>query len=266
MHKNDCGPVKRLLIALSVICVSAAASVLLTFPCFGALPSDESMTTDSGYRAYIEDDADLLTDAEEMALYELMQELTLYGNVAFKTIDENSYSSTEGFILDYYDEMFGESSGGVFLIDMDYRNVWIRCHGAMSKVITNAYTDTITDNVYTYASKEDYYGCAYEAFAEMLVLLQGNKIAQPMKYISNALLATILGLIITYFIVKIMSRAKKPSKEELLEGTRYSYRFENAQAVFSHQTKKYDPPSSSGGGGGGGGGGGSGGSSGGHGF
>ena len=225
---------------------------------------DANTDYDTGYQAFIEDDADLLTDTEETDLYELLQELTLYGNVAFKTIDYNEYSSTEGYILNYYDQKFGQSSGGVFLIDMDYRNIWIRCHGEMSKIITNAYTDTITDNVYTFASDGDYYECAYEAFAEMLILLQGNKIAQPMKYLSNAFLAVILGLIITYFIVKLTSRASKPSEKELLEGTRYSYQFNHAEAVFNHQTKKYDPPSSGSGGGGGGGGGG--GSSGGHSF
>lgn len=228
--------------------------------------ASETADYHTGYEVIIEDDADLLTDEEEESLYELMNEITLYGNIAFKTIDYNDYSSTERYILDYYDDLFGISSGGVFLIDMDYRNIWIRCHGSMSNIITDAYTDTITDNVYTYASDADYYGCAYETFSQMLTLLQGHKIAQPMKYISNAFLAMIIGLLITYFIVKLMSVAKAPSDKQLMEGTRYSYQLKNPDAIFTHETKKYDPPSSSSGGSGGGGGGGGGGSSGGHSF
>lgn len=42
--------------------------------------------------------------------------------------------------------------------------------------------------------------------------------------------------------------SQKPSERELLEATRYQYRFSNPQAVFTHTTKTYDPPSSSSGG------------------
>lgn len=70
---------------------------------------------------------------------------------------------------------------------MDNRNIWIHSNGGIYRIITSSYADTITDNVYQYATKRDYYGCCYEAFTEMLTLLQGNRIAQPMKYISNAL-------------------------------------------------------------------------------
>ena len=111
------------------------------------------------------------------------------------------------------------------------------------------------------------YECAYKAFQQILSLLQGNKIAQPMKYISNTFLAIILALLVNYFVVKIMSVARKPSEKQLLEATKNGFRFENPEVTFTHETKRYDPPSSSSSGGGGGGGGGhSGGGGGGHSF
>lgn len=220
----------------------------------------------TGYQVLIEDDADLLTGEEENRLAELMKEITEYGNAALKTIDHNS-RSTQSYIKEYYSDTFGQGSGTVFLIDMDNRNIWIQSNGRIYRIITTSYADTITDNVYRYAADADYYGCCYEAFSEMLALLQGNRIAQPMKYISNVLLAIIISLFIMYFVVRAMSASKKPNEKELLAATRHQYRLSSPQAVFTHTTKTYSPPSSSGGGGGhGGGGGGHGGGGGGHSF
>ncbi|MDE5950314.1 MAG: hypothetical protein K2H12_01870, partial [Acetatifactor sp.] len=43
----------------------------------------------TGYQVYIEDDAGLLSVAEQQELAEQMQGITAYGNVMFKTISEN---------------------------------------------------------------------------------------------------------------------------------------------------------------------------------
>lgn len=179
-----------------------------------ALAEEKYFNEDTGYRVVIEDDADLLTDEEEEELAELMEGITDYGSAALKTIDYNS-QSTESYIRNYYSDIFGQASGTVFLIDMDNRNIWIHSNGGNYRIITSSYADTITDNVYKYATNKDYYGCCYEAFTEMLTLLRGNRIAQPMKYISNMFFALILGLLITYFVVRAMSISPKPNEKEL---------------------------------------------------
>lgn len=219
----------------------------------------------TGYRVIIEDDADLISSPQEDALAEVMEGITAYGNVAFKSIDDNGYS-TERYIKAYYEEMFGTESGTVFLIDMDNRNIWIHSNGGIYRVITGSYADVITDNVYRYASDGDYFSCGREAFSQILARLRGERIAQPMKYISNLLLSVILGLMATYFMVRTMSMSRKPSDKELLEATRYQYLLTDPQTIHTGTTKKYDPPSSGGGGrsGGSGGGGRSGGGGGGH--
>lgn len=224
----------------------------------------ENQETD--YEVIIEDQADLLTDAEEADLLEDMKPITEYGNVAFVSISENSYYSTETFAREFYRSYFGKSSGTVFVIDMDERYIWIHSDGAVYKRITTSYANTITDNVYSYASDQEYYNCASDAYEQIYTLLEGGRIAQPMKYICNLLLAVILALLINFFIVMWYSRSKKASTSELLTGIYHKVDILNPTVTHTHQTKRYSPQSSGSGGGGrsGGGGGGRSGGGGGH--
>ena len=223
---------------------------------------------DTGYRALIEDQAELLTKGDCQRLLESMKKITAYGNTAFLTTNTNS-GSTEKFARDSYRRLFGTDSGTVFVIDMDNRNIWIFSDGAVYKVITKAYANTITDNVYRYASKEDYYYCAAEAFYEINKLLEGQKIGRPMKYISNALLAMILSLLANFGLIIVFTRLRKPREDVTLAHIHRKLVYSNIVGTYSYQTKIYDPVShgsSEGGGGGGRSGGGSSGGGGGHGF
>lgn len=212
---------------------------------------------ETSYRIIIEDDAGLLNNEEEQDLAALMQEITTYGNVAFKTIDTNN-RGTESYARQYYQDQFGTASGTLFLIDMDNRNIWIHSDGAVYKTITKSYADTITDNVYRYASDGNYYDCASHTYEQILTLLKGNKIAQPMKYISNALLAVILALLLNYGLVSFFARMKKPGRKELLSNGQNHFHYTQPRAFFVRESRTYNPTSSdssssgsSGGGGGG---------------
>ena len=227
----------------------------------------ESTNMETGYRIQLCDMADLLTPSEEEELIEVMLPISAYGNVAFVSIETNPTYSTERYVESYYEENFGYSSGTVFIIDMDERYIWIHSNGEIYKTITDAYATTITDNVYSYASAEDYLSCASVAFEQINTLLEGRTIAQPMKYISNALLAIVLALLINYFLVMMLSRSRKASTSQLINGTFYKADIKNPRAEFIKQTKRYSPQSSGSSGGGrsgGGGGGGSRGGGGGH--
>lgn len=208
--------------------------------------------SDTTYQVVIEDQANLLSEREKTQLAKEMQEITTYGNAAFITIVQNSYSSTEQFIRNYYWEQFQEESGIVFLIDMDYRKIWIHCNGRIYRTITKSYADIITDNVYSYASKQEYYQCASKAFSQVITLLKGEKIAQPMKYICNTILALVLAFLINYFIVMIYSKSKRPSRAEGLTGIPMQYKLNHPRAQLVRETKRYSPIRSSGGSGGGG--------------
>lgn len=218
------------------------------------------LNPETSYRVVLEDDALLLDDEEVQNLAALMQEVTVYGNAAFKTIDNND-GGTESYARRYYQEQFGTESGTLFLIDMDNRNIWIHSDGAIYQVITTAYANTITDNVYRHASGGDYYDCAAQAYEQILTLLKGHRIAQPMKYISNALLALILALLLNYGLVCYYARIKKPRRRELLRSGRHHFSYTQPKAYFVRESRTYNPVSSdsgsSGGSSGGGGGGGS---------
>ncbi len=243
-------------------------SMLFTLNC-KANELDKAYTNpDTGYFILMEDDASLLSTSEKEDLISEMQVITAYGNVAFKSIDYDPYSDTGDYAYDYYAEVFGSQSGTIFLIDMDNRKIWIHSNGDIYDIVTKSYADTITDNVYTYASDADYYKCASEAYKQITRLLSGQKISQPMKYISNGLLALILGLIINFFFVGIVSHPRKASDRAVIENLyTATCSLNNPSAVFKNQTKVYSPQSdSSSGGGGGSSGGGGGGGGGGHSF
>lgn len=257
-------------------CLKRSALLLLSgislwlFGGIRAIGAELYINPDTEYVVILEDDADLLTDAEEAELAGKMQEITRWGSAAFKSIDENE-TSTERYIESYYREKFGRESGTVFLIDMDNRNIWIKNNGQISRIITDSYSDTITDNSYRYASRGEYFACAMEVFDEIETLLAGSRIAQPMKYVSNGFLAVILALLLNYFLMRGMSKKRAPKESELLAGMAHHYFLNNPRATHLGQTKRYDPVSSdsgssSGGSSGGGGGGGSSGSGGGHSF
>lgn len=248
------------------ICAGIMAVCIL---CFGfseeAYAGTYDTNPETGYEVVIDDGADLLSEEEEEMLGGKMMEVTPYGSAAFVTVDSN-YSSAGSYAEDYFYDCFGYGSGTLFLIDMDNREIYIYSDGAVYRTITKSYANTITDNIYTYASDAEYFTCAYKAFEQIVTLLEGNRIAQPMKYASNAFLAVLLALLINYFVVMITSAAKKPGEKELLEATKHRCSLVNTEAVYTHTTKKYDPPSSSSSGGGGRSGGGGGGGGGGHSF
>ena len=222
---------------------------LLLALCISFITGGITVQASNYYEVLLEDDADLLSAKEEEALLEAMEPITEYGNVAFKSIDQNS-ANTDYYAEYYYDSHFGTESGIVFVIDMDNRNIYIYSDGSMHRTITNSMAYTITDNVYTYASDGDYYSCAYYAYSQILTKMQGGKVAQPMKYASNVFLALLLALLIKYFFVKATSKAKKAKDEELLNNLAMHCVINNARAQFTHQTKRYSPKSSSSGGGG----------------
>lgn len=204
-----------------------------------------SSNPETGYYIRIDDAANLLSISEETELQKYMEPISDYGNVAFVSIDNNPEYSTERYAKGYYKEHFGSSSGVLLLIDMEERYIWIYSQGEIYDTVTTAYANTITDNVYSYATRHDYLTCASKAFTQINTLLQGKPIAQPMKYISNALLSVAIALLINYFLVMALSHSRKPSNSQLLDGIFSKTQINNSQAQFVRQTKRYSPQSSS---------------------
>lgn len=199
---------------------------------------------ETGYEVRIEDDASLLSYDEISALADTMKPVTEYGNVAFKSVASNA-SDTSTFAQSFYKSNFGTDSGTVFVIDMDNRNIWIFSDGTVYRTITKSYANTITDNVYRYASDARYFDCANEAFQQIYTLLEGGRVMQPMKYISNALLAVIIALLLNFAWICYFSRLKSPTSKEVLRSLESHFTHGEPTAVFTHETKIYDPVSDS---------------------
>lgn len=243
---------RKIVVLLSVICI--ALSSLWTENVYADY-SDYNF--DTNYDLIIIDDADLLSDDEESKLAEIMCKITKHGNVGFYSTEDYS-GSTESVAREFYESNFGSESGVIFVIDMYNRNIYFWTDGKVGDYLTESYCNIIADNIYTKATDGDYCGCAYKGFSQVNALLEGRKIAQPMRYISNSLLAICLSVMFTYFFALFMSRGRKASTKEEVAAMMHSCYVKDPSVVFAHQTKKYDPPSSSSSGGGGGGGGGGG--------
>lgn len=237
---------------------------LLLFPA-QVLAQEAFTNSDTSYRVVMQDNADLLTDQEEKALIEVMKPITVYGNVAFVTTDYNS-SSADSFAQSTYRNFFGTKSGTLFLIDMDNRMIYIFSDGKIYRTITKSYANTITDNVYRYASSKNYFACAAKAFEQINTLLAGGHIMQPMKHISNFLLAIILGILINYFRILFWHSKSKPRTEDIVDNMDHHVNFTDVNYKLISSRKYYHSSDSGGGGSSGGGGGGSSGGGGGHSF
>lgn len=259
--KTICKSIGYMFVTMLFCVVVFASSVFISHAAFAG---EVYTNPDTGYQVVIEDDAELLMDYEREELAEVMKEITVWGNVVFKTIDDNP-TSTGLFAERYYHELFDKNSGTLFLIDMDNRNIWIFSDGAVYRTVTQSYADTVTDNVYRYASREEYYECAAKVFEQITSLLKGQRIAQPMKYISNFLLAATLALLFNFVFVLSVTKIRRPRQDELLRTVQKRFTSTKVNATFTHKSKTYSPQSSgsSGGGGGGHSGGGGGGHSGG---
>lgn len=216
-----------------------------------------------GHTLLIEDDAKLLTEEEVEKLKEKMKPLTKYGHIVFKSISTNPKYSTKEFANDYYYSKFGNESGTIFIIDMDKRMIYIVSAGENYKHITDSKADIITDNIYRYATRKEYYECAEKAFEQIGIVLDGGKIAEPMRHASNVVIAIVLAFFINFFIVLNASKLKKAANSEVLKNCDIAFEAGNVDGRKTGTHKVYSPPSSSSSGGSSGGGGGGGGFSGG---
>jgi len=258
---------RKLLLSLLlfILAVSLAA---------GALAESASLKNEeTGFEAVIDDPAGLLTKDEISAVLDAMGSITAYANAGFVTYGASG-SDTSSVLKKaerWGESRFGRNSGyTVFMIDMRTRRLGIFSSQNIYHLLTTAKANTISDNVYRYASREDYAGCAKEAFREIVRVMEGNAVGGSMKYISNVFLALICAILITYMLITGRMRNEQATTMQTLT---QAAGIGAGTAVTGHVLKKvvHHQRSSGGhggfgGGGGGFGGGGGGGGGGSHGF
>lgn len=214
---------------------------------------------ENGYRAIVEDNADLFTDSEEAKLLSQLKELTKYGNMGILT--NTSYNSdAASYARSQYISMFGETNGALFLIDMYNRRLQIFSGEDVFKTLSTAKTNEITDLVYKYASDGDYYKTAEETIRLMGISLDGGRVVAPMRYATNALFALGLVLIINFIIIMIQ-RKRSTKMNVMMNALVYNSKaarssaVQSVRTVMTKQTKRKHVESTGGGGFSGGGGG-----------
>ena len=171
------------------------------------LPLPVLAAEESGYRVVIDDEAVLLTEAEEETLRAVMEKVLPYGNAAFVSVNENA-TTTERLAESKFMEFFGDVSGALLIIDMDNRYIQLIADKDVYKVVNKTRCNEITDNIYTYASKGDYLACASKAFEQVTGLLEGQRIAAPFRYVTNAFLAVCLALLGNFALMSLQRRKK----------------------------------------------------------
>lgn len=175
----------------------------------------------------IQDDAGLFSIVDITRLREECERLTEYGHVGIYTISSDygyginivspqaKLYETSAIASVKYEDWYGTSSAFLFVIDMANREVYIETDGYIGDTITPGKARSITDNVYKLASKRDYSGCVTKAVGQAWDLLEGRRIAEPMKYASNAVIAVLLGLVINFIVLRMLNRKKEVSVAEL---------------------------------------------------
>ena len=200
-----------LLSALAPSISVLAASVLGSLP---KLPSRRNERT--GYSAVIADEADLLSASEEAKLLDEMYPLTEYANIAIYTV------STSTSMKDYERarkkrvELFGtNANAAIFTIDMYLRRIVIQRRGNMEKFFNNSRANNITNNVASMATQKKYYSVCSTAMRQMRDVIQERDVPEPMRYLSNAVIALMLGCI-TAFVIAVLtsSSIRKKKKNE----------------------------------------------------
>lgn len=219
------------LLAVWVFCAG-----IVTFP----------VRADGGYEVVIRDEADLFTDSQEAQLKEEMTEIRTYGDVLLYTCERSGDSHT--LAENAFQSVFHadtRDSGTVFMINMETREIYIYNSGRISRTITSGYSETITDNVYRRASAGDYYSCAREVFSQEAAVLSGARIAQPMKYVSNVLLAFVFSLFLVYILVRCNAGKHRADKGEIMTAIQADPDYRNVHVSVYNRTRVYDPPHSS---------------------
>ena len=199
------------------------------------LSSSVYQNSDTGYTAYIDDEEDLLSSSEEENLLKKLVPLTQYGNVAFLS-GRGEYSAA-ATIRDFYNEVFYGKSGLIFFIDMENREIRIQSGGAFYRTISSDVANSITDNVYVFASNGDYYRTAAVAFSQVKAKMEGRFVATPMRWISNFFLAIFLGLLFNFTMLLMTWKQNRAGSKAVLGALRPNMILGNREVIMTNQTK-----------------------------
>lgn len=162
---------------------------------------------------YIEDDAGLLSSEEYQELEGYLEGLDDSINYVAVTSNTSDYGvDADSRLYHYYTTKYADDADGVaFIIDMYDREIILAGYGDVQNKLSSADALDITDNIYSYASYEDYYSCIYYAFHQANSLINDGFILRPMRIIIIFLSSIILGFLGCFlYAVYQRSNSKAP--------------------------------------------------------
>ena len=154
-------------------------------------------TQRAGYRLYMQDDADLLTDAEEQRLLSVMENLLPYANVAFLSTRSGG-GSTSQKALNYRDNTLGlprQIPLILLIIDMQNREIYLFSQGNIESILTRSNATAITEEAAAYLKKGNYCLGAEKAFELTGDLFATRTVSSPMRLAAALIAAPALGLL-----------------------------------------------------------------------
>lgn len=201
----------------------------------------------TGYSAYIIDNANYLTDAEEDELLERMMQVTTYTNIIYLTSEDNTFgtmSFSSSYANSVLDSLVADGRPGVcYLCDNEYD--YISAKGPARKVINSSKCSSIADNVYRLSADERYCDAAIKACKQIYSLYKGDDIPQPMLYICTAFISLFLALLINFSYVNKKSAVTRATQLEMVMGSLRKINTDNFNITLTNTTRVYSPPSSS---------------------
>ncbi len=167
----------------------------------------------------IDDEIHLFREDELAALTEKMEPLCAFGTPVLWVT--RAAGEAEALCVQKYVSDIGYGRSGIlFMINLNTRDLYLYVDGAIGDAISVSDCLDITDNVYREASGGYFMSCAANVFNQAGKLLNNERIARPMHYITSFLLAVCMALLITFVIVvrpgnKGIFQLKKRPKPDL---------------------------------------------------
>jgi len=185
----------------------------------------ENENLETGYRAIISDDIDLINESDYAEILEAMDPVTEYGNAMLyvaelgvkKPLLSGLYKQAENI----YDEKFGLSTNGMLLmIDMDSRELVLRTFGEFMEEIPDKSVDNILSKSYKLASSGDYTGCIIKVFDLSEKTLKKVFIPHTTTWLCNGLVSALMALLITFKLANKNVGYPPPEKSIRAHGVR----------------------------------------------
>jgi len=233
-------------------------SISVSLSCFAGL------STFAATDPRLVDDADILTDEEELTLTAMLDEVSdrIQLDVVIVTVDDMGYKTAEAFADDYMDYNGYGYNGGedcvLLAIGMAEREYHFSTRGFGIEAFTDDAIDNTKEVLEDHLTFDEYYD-AFVAFVELTEEFvtsarNGNPYKAPFSFFSSFLIAVVVGFIIALITVSVM-KGKLKSVRSKYTATGYekagSMQITNSKDIYLYKTvtKTARPKNSSSGGG-----------------